>query len=135
MARRKVRLYSTVKQVEELIDNYFEEHREEVTKDLLKKAGEEAGREFKTVDELKEFDFRGSYYGGFPLSCGFVWVKPRSSKQAHEWFLDNDRIPDYASPRNYVYNTQCTVIKEIQMRKAFDDLGLDSEYSIYVRLD
>lgn len=132
--RRKVRVYTSREGIERIVEDYFNEHRDEVIQDMIDRVNLQYGKDFKNLNELQEFDIHGTYYGGFGLDCGWVWIKPRNSDQAHEWFLDNDRIPDYASPR-YPYNTQSTTLKHIMMEKAFRDLNLYGNYDIYTRLD
>lgn len=135
MARRKVRKYVSKDYIETVFENYFNTHRDEVIQYMIDQVNlMYTDKNFKTLEELHDFDIHGSYYGGFGLDCGWVWLKPKNKEQAHEWFLDNDRIPDYASP-SLPYNTQSTTLKRMQLRRALEGLGLQDEYSLYERLD
>ena len=134
MAKRKVRNYPSVEHVEELVNNYFDEHKEEVIDYMISETNRELGKDFKDLDDLHDFEF-GSGCGGFGLDCGWVWLYAKNKDQRHEWFLDNDRIPNYASPHNWPYHTQSTTLKQYQMKKAIDDLNLSNDYMVYTKLD
>ena len=132
---RKVRHYPTVGEVENIFNDYFNTHRDEVIDYMLDQVNlMYTDKNFKTLDELRDFDIMGGPMGGFGLDCGWVWLKPKNKDQAHEWFLDNNRIPDYASPK-LVYNTQSTTLKRMQLSLALRNLGLGDKYSLYERLD
>lgn len=125
MGRHKVRNYNTRDFYRKLFDGYFTEHNEEVMKEVLEQTG------FKTVEDLS----RAEYHGYFGLDCGWIQISPTNREQAHEWYLDSNRIDTYLFIHNPCYNTQSTTIKEIMTRRALKDLGLENEFSMSVRLD
>ena len=136
MPRKKIRKYVSKNYIENIFNDYFETYRDEIIQYMIDQVNlMYTDKNFKTLEELADFDINGSYYGGFGLDCGWVWLKPLNKEQAHEWFLDNDRIPDYAAPHNWPYNTQSTTLKRMQLGRALRCLGLQDEYEIYTRLD
>lgn len=125
MGRRKVRNYNTRDFYRELFDDYFKTHNEEVMQEVLEQTG------FRTVEDLSQAE----YHGYFGLDCGWIVLTPKNKEQAHEWFLDDDRISSKMFVHNPWYNCQSTTIQEIMIRKALKDLGLENEFSMSVRLD
>ena len=134
MGRRKVRYYPTVKDVEAAANSYFGAFRDDVINYMITETNKMMGKNFKTLEELAIFDIAGGPMGGFGLDCGWVWLEPKNKEQRHEWFLDNDRIPDYASPK-YPYDTQSTTLKEMQVEYMLKNSGLGEGYRKYTRLD
>lgn len=132
MARKKVRNYMSIEEVENMINNYFYNRGNEVIKYICENNGISI---FNSLDELREFDIHGSYLGGFGLDCGWCWLTPKRPEQQREWVLDSGKWDAYARRFKYPYNTQSTTLKELELRKAIEDLNIDKYYSIYVRLD
>lgn len=62
-------------------------------------------------------------------------ITPKNKEQAHEWFLDDDRISSKMFVHNPCYNCQSTTIQEIMVRKALKDLKLEDVFHMSVRLD
>lgn len=131
MARKKVRNYISIEGFEEMINNYFYNQYSNVNKALCEEFG------FDNIDDLREFDIHGSFFGGFGLDCGFIHVTPIRSEQFREWRLDNDLgvYGAYASRFNYPYNTQSTTCKKFQIDMALKELNLKDLYSVKVILD
>jgi len=125
MGRRKVRHYNSRDFYRELFDDYFNSHNDEVMKEVLEQTG------FKSVEELNDAEYH-SYFG---FDCGWILIRPTNKEQAHEWFLDSNRIDSVLFVHNPCYNCQSTTIKEIMVRRALKDLGLEDEFSMSVRLD
>lgn len=134
MARRKVRYYPTKGYIENIFSDFFVENRNEVIDYMIMEVNEMMDKNFKTLSELRDFDVYGGPMGGFGLDCGWIWLEPKNKEQRHEWFLDNDRITDYASPR-LAYSTQSTTLKRLQLSFALRKLGLGDKYRLYERLD
>ena len=132
MGRKKVRNYLTREEVEAMINNYFYNCRDEVIKYICENNGSGV---FNSLDELREFDIHGSYFGGFGLDCGWCWVYPKRSEQHREWVLDNGKWDAYARDFKLPYNTQSTTLKRLELEKALKDLNIQEFYSIHVRLD
>lgn len=125
MGRIKIRNYPTREFMKSVFAEYFREHRNAVIGEVLDKFG------FNTVDEMAHAEYRG-YFG---LDCGWIYIRPINNDHAHEWFLDNDRIDSKMFVENPEYNTQSTTIKEVMVKRALHDLGLDNTYTVGVRLD
>ena len=125
MGRIKIRHYPTREFMKSVFDEYFTEHNEEVIKEVLDTFG------FNTVEEMREAE----YYGYFGLDCGWIYIRPMNKEHAHEWFLDNDRIDSKMFVENPLFNTQSTTIKEVMVKRAIKDLGLETNFGIGVRLD
>ena len=135
MARTKIRNYWSVDEVKDFINEYFKEYHDEVIDYLIKEVNKMLDKNFKTIDELNEFDIHGSYYGGFGLDCSWVRVKTFNKDQYREWVLDNGKYNAEVWGIRCPYNTQSTTCKEIQIKKALNDLGLNDQYYASVRLD
>lgn len=132
MGRKKVRKYFSIKEVEDMINNYFYNKGDEVIKYICENNGVSV---FNSLEELHEFDIHGSYYGGFGLDCGWCWLSPKRSEQYKEWVLDNGKYDAYARSFNLPYNTQSTTLKRLELEKALEDLNIQEFYSVYTRLD
>jgi hypothetical protein len=132
MGRKKVRNYLSVKEVEDMINNYFYNKKDEVIKYICENNGSGI---FNSLNELHEFDVHGSYFGGFGLDCGWCWISPKRSEQHREWVLDNGKWDAYARDFILPYNTQSTTLKKLELEKALKDLNIEKYYSVYVRLD
>ena len=132
MGRKKVRNYLSVKEVEDMINNYFYNCKDEVIKYICENNGAAV---FKSLEDLHEFDVHGSYYGGFGLDCGWCWLSPKRSEQHREWVLDNGKWDAYARNLKLPYNTQSTTLKRLELEKALKDLNIQEFYSVHVVLD
>lgn len=124
MGRRKVRHYKSREYYKDLLNQYFNEHAEEVIKYTVKRMG------FDSLEAMRAEELTGMWF-----DCGFVYISPRNSEWSHEWFLDNDRISSNLYVNNPDYNTQSVTIKEIMVEKALRDLGLENDFYILTRLD
>lgn len=125
MGRRKVRHYNTREYYKTLFNDYFVSHNDEVMTEVLRQTG------FNSVEELTEAEYR-SYFG---FDCGWIMLTPKNSEQAHEWFLDDNRISSKMFVHNPCYNAQSTTITQIMVEKAVRDLGLEDTFYVSVRLD
>ena len=125
MARRKIRKHDSVLIVKSKINNWIEKHDNEIIKNMLDKTG------YDSIEQLREDE----YHGRFGLDCGWVWLCTKNEEQYHEWFLDNNKYPDYVSGIDYPYNSQSTTLKEIQCRYILKEMDLEDKYFPYVRLD
>jgi hypothetical protein len=92
-------------------------------------------KDFKTLEELHEYDINGSYYGGFGLDCGWVRVKTFNREQLREWTLDNGKYDAMVWGIRCPYETQSTTLKDIQINKALKDLNMNEQYYTSIRLD
>ena len=130
MGRRKIRNYISIENFEKMINDYFNENKSKILKDLCDEFN------FNTVEDLREFDIHGSFYGGFGLDCGFIHLVPKRADQLREWTLDTG-YPGwaYASRFKYPYETQSTTCKKFQIDKAMKDLNLGALYTVKVILD
>lgn len=124
MGRRKVRNYNGREFYKTLFNGYFVDHEKEVMEHTLKEMG------FDTVEAMRHEELTGAWF-----DCGWIKLTPKNKDHAHEWFLDDDRISSCMFVDNPCYNTQSTTIKEIMVRKALKDLGLENVFSVSVRLD
>lgn len=125
MGRIKIRNYPTREFMQDVFNEYFTEHNNEVIQEVLDTFG------FNTVEEMQNAEYRG-YFG---LDCGWITLTPVNRDHAHEWFLDSGRIDSKMFVRNPLFNTQSTTIKEVMVKRALHDLGLDNTYTVGVRLD
>lgn len=125
MGRIKIRNYPTREFMQEVFDEYFNEHNDEVMQLVLDTFG------FNTVEEMQNAE----YHGFFGLDCGWITLTPTNRDQAHEWFLDSGRIDSKMFVRNPLFNTQSTSIKQVMIEKAVKDLGLGDRFYVGVRLD
>lgn len=124
MGRRKVRNYNGREYYKELLNDYFNKHTEEVMQYVVRELG------FNSLAEMRAEEMTGMWF-----DCGFVYISPRNEKQAHEWFLDNDRISSNLYVNNPYYNTQSTTLKELMVRYALTELGLADDFYVSTRLD
>lgn len=122
---KKIRHYDSTLKLQELLNTYFLARREDVLKDLLEKTG------FNTMEELRNAE-HNSYWG---LDCGFVWMATANPEQHREWVLDNGKYDAKVRGIKYPYNCQSVTLKQIQLRKAIEDLELTGQYYPEVRLD
>ena len=124
MARKKIRNYDSVEQVEAIFNEAYARYHDEIIADLLKETG------MKSLDELWEFD----YHMGFGFDCGWVRVKSYNQEQMREWRLDGDKYScayvGYGTP----YNTQSTTLTNFQAEWVIKKLGL-TDYYTSIRLD
>ena len=125
MGRIKIRNYPTREYMKDVFNEYFTEHNGEIIELVLDTFG------FNTIEEMQEAEYRG-YFG---LDCGWITLTPTNKDQAHEWFLDSGRIDSKMFVSNPLFNTQSTTIKEVMVRKAVKDLGLEDAFYVGVRLD
>lgn len=135
MARRKIRYYLSTEQVARIINNWLEVNKEEVIEHLIKEVNEMMGKDFKTLEELKEFDIHGSFVGGFGFDCGWVKVRTYNKDQFKEWTLDNGKYNAEVWGIRCPYETQSTTCKEIQIKYALDQMKLNDQYYTSIRLD
>lgn len=121
--RRKVRNYPTKIEIENIFSEFFSSHKNEIIDYMLKESG------YKDLDSLyqDEMCMKIGY-------CGIMWLKPKNKEQAHEWFLDNYRYPDYAAPRPFPYPTQIVDLQELQLKYALDKLNLSDQYNMKEQL-
>ena len=124
MGRRKVRHYNGRDFYRNLFDEYFRSHSDEVLEYTVKVMG------FESLRAMRDEEMTGVWF-----DCGWILLRPKNAEWAHEWFLDDDRISSYLYVSNPCYNTQSTTIKEIMVKKALKDLGLENDFSVTVRLD
>ena len=128
MARTKIRKYPSIKAIENIVNEYFNSHSEEVISAMLEHFG------FDSTDSLWDYEY---LHNGMGCDCGFVWLKPTRNEHQHEWVLDDDLggYGAYASRFNYPYQTQSTKIKEFELRYALNALEGNDDYYITIRLD
>ena len=126
MARKKIRNYKSIEQVRDIFNDYFYTHESEVIDHMLKEVN------MSSLDEVWEYCNK---HCGFGFDCGWVWLGAENNEQSREWRLDNGDYRDHVSGFDYPYNSQSTTLKEIQLRKALKDLGLENDYYIITRLD
>lgn len=124
MGRRKVRNYPSKQYYERVLEQYFEENRDDVIRHTCDVLG------FGNLEELRKAEY-SSYFG---LDCGWVILSPKNSEMAREWKLDNGQY-DYQIFADPSYNPQSVTIKEVEVKKAVKDLGLGSEFYVYSKLD
>ena len=124
MGRKKIRKHESRGYYETMLDNYFDEHRDEVVQYMLNQLG------YESVDALWDDEYRMA----FGFDCGWIYLIPRNSEMYHEWELDNGKYGAhiYCKPP---YNSQSTTIQREQVEKAVSDLGLEDKFWISVRLD
>ena len=121
MGRRKIRNYPSKEYYEYEIIEYMKEHREELLHHMLKILG------YEDIDSLREDEYKMKFGG----DCGFIKLSPKNREMAHEWYLDNDKIPDYLSDNvSCIYSTQSTNIKETIIKKVLEDTELDKVFSV-----
>lgn len=126
MGRTKVRHYPSREEYEATLKEYLTENKERYKRLILNTLG------YEDFDSL----WNDEYKGKFGLDCGWVQLHPKNKDMRHEWFLDNDRMPDYIfDVATVVYNTQSTIIKSIVIQQLVEDLGLENEFSIVRQLD
>ncbi len=124
MAKTKIRKYETVKEVEDLFNRVFIEHRYDIIKHMLNNV------DIPDLDSLWEVE----NVLGFGADCGSCYIITKSDEQYKEWIRDNGKYSAYASHFEWPYNTQSTTLKEIQLEWAIKYLLVQEEYGIYTRL-
>ena len=122
---RKIRRYQSTEDLKRMLNNYFYINKNEVLNDLV------SNTPFTSFEEVKDAE-RRSYWG---LDCGWVWLATSNPEQEREWRLDNGKYSAKVTCINYSFNCQSVTLKQIQLRKAIKDLGLERQYYPEVRLD
>lgn len=125
MSRTKVRNYPTTEKIKYILNDYFQEHEEDVIKDLLDKTG------FDSIENLQNAE----HYSYFGFDCGWVWLATANYIQEEEWIKDNGKYDAKVRGIQYPFNCQSVTCKKIQLEKAIKDLGLTGQYYAEVRLD
>lgn len=126
MARTKVRNYPSREEYENHIKEYMLSHKGEIIAYMLRQLG------YDDIESLKEDEFSNSRF----WVCGSIQLRPKNKDMAHEWFLDNDRIPSYIYDlTHHIYPTQSIIIKEPIMEKVVRDMELENEFYVTQRLD
>ena len=126
MARKKVRKYPTIENVQKTLNDYMDNHADEIIKYLAREMG------VNNFDELKDLEFNTPKFWG---DCGFVWLKARNPEQEHEWILDHGKYDAYVTRIKLPYQTQSIILKQTQIEKALDGTGLREMYQLYIMYD
>lgn len=126
---RKIRNYQPKAYYEEIINNYFTEHRDEVIQQTVEDLG------FDTFEELQKAEY--SMYFGF--DCGFTKLYPKNPEMRREWVLDEGgrKGQDFYAelyPR-FAWNCQSLTCKRPQVKKMLRDLNFEGLFGITERLD
>lgn len=124
MGRKKIRNYPSKQFYEDMLDNYFNEHADEVKTHLMDTLG------YSDFDMIWEDECKMKW--GF--DCGWILLYPTDAKMSHEWELDNGKYGNYIFTHP-TYNCQSTTLQKIQVKKAVEDLGLDELFWVATRLD
>lgn len=124
MGRRKVRHYKSKEYYERVFDDYFDEKRDDVIRDLMQTLG------YTDFEELRNDEYRSKW----GLDCGWILIYPKDKTMYHEWELDNGKYNAYifAHPSYY---PQSTTLQRIQVDKAIKDLGLSDMFYAVTKLD
>lgn len=126
MARTKVRNYPSKEEYENHIKEYMLSHKGEIIAYMLRQLG------YDDIDSLREDEYSKNPF----WVCGSFILRPKNKDMAHEWFLDNGRIPDYIYDITYyIYPTQSVIIKEPIMEKVVKDMELENDFYVTQRLD
>ena len=126
MSRTKVRNYPSKEEYENRIKEYMLSHKREIIAYMLRQLG------YDDIESLREDEYSKNPF----WVCGSFILRPKNKDMAHEWFLDNGRIPAYIYDITYyVYPTQSVIIKEPIMEKVVRDMELENEFYIAQRLD
>ena len=126
MARTKVRNYPSKEEYENHIKEYMLSHKGEIIAYMLRQLG------YDDIDSLREDEYSKNPF----WVCGSFILRPKNKDMAHEWFLDNGRIPDYIYDITYyIYPTQSVIIKEPIMEKDVKDMELENDFYVTQRLD
>jgi hypothetical protein len=121
---KKVRYFKSKQYYENVLNDYFEVHKDRVLQNLLEKTG------CSDMEQLRRDEF-GMRWG---LDCGFVTLAPTNPNMQHEWELDNGKY-SYKLWLDYPYPSQSVTLKDIQARFLLEDLNLTKDFYIDVRLD
>lgn len=123
--RKKNRRYPGTEAIKQALNEYFALYKNDVIDDLI------SNTPFTSFNDVVDAE-RRSYWG---LDCGWVWLATSNPEQEREWRLDNGKYDAKVTSINYPFNCQSVTLKQIQLRKAIKDLGLEGQYYPEVRLD
>lgn len=126
---KKIRNYPSKADYEARINQFFEEHRDEVIRDMCFALG------YDDFERLKHDEC----HMRFGFDCGFTKLLPRNAEMRYEWILDEHgrKGEDFWAeiyPR-FSWDCQSLTCKRPQAEYMLAQLGLEDEFMIVERLD
>lgn len=121
---RKIRNCKPKAFYEQMLEDYFTEHKAEVIEYMLDSLG------YEDTDALWEDERRM----GFGFDCGWILLHPSDAEMCREWALDNGKY-DVDIFVHTPYNTQSITVKRPMVQKALTDLELWDTFIVRERLD
>jgi len=126
MAKPKIRHYPSKQDYEEGFKAWLKDQRGIYHKMLLDKLN------YESMEQLREDE----YAGKFGFCCGYVNLIPKNEEMFHEWGLDNGKygakIHDIGF---YGISSQLVILKEPIVRQMLEDMNLENEFSVEIKLD
>lgn len=127
MSKTKIRNFETCEEWTRKIQQYLQDNKEKYIRLMLRTL------HYETIEELQDAEYNQDKFG---FDCGWVNLYPLNKEMAKEWKLDNDGVYDCIwDAANCIYSTQSTTIKEIIMRLVMEDMDLNKDFYIRVKLD